>query len=44
MIARGAIVNISKSLLLFEETKNQYPNKKEAIIFLNGMRNHWSTG
>jgi hypothetical protein len=36
MIARGAIVNISKSLLLFEETKKiNTPIKKRKIIFLN---------
>jgi hypothetical protein len=36
IIAKGAIVKISKSLLLFEDTKKiNTPMKKEATIFLN---------
>lgn len=35
-MAKGAMVKISKSLLLFEETKKiNTPMKKEAMIFLN---------
>jgi hypothetical protein len=45
MIARGAIVNISKSLLLFEETKKiNTPIKKGSDNFKRRMRNHWSAG
>jgi hypothetical protein len=40
--SQGAIVNISKSLLLFEETKKINSNKKEAIE--SSMRYHWSAG
>jgi hypothetical protein len=44
MIARGAIVNISKSLLLFEETKKiNTPIKKGSDNFLNDAC-HWSAG
>jgi hypothetical protein len=39
----GAIVNISKSLLLFEETKKINTPIKGNII-LNDACNHWSAG